>query len=72
MTAAEREKDMEDKKTYKEAFDDFDWNKNGTIPCRVSPTQYTCQYNTTNKQTNSLFCGVYISSLYYATQGPKY
>ena len=35
MTAAEKEKDMEDKRTYKEAFDDFDWNKNGTIPTRV-------------------------------------
>ena len=35
MTAAERDKDMEDKRTYKEAFDDFDWNKNGTIPTRV-------------------------------------
>merc|ERR1711953_748073 len=34
MTAAEKEKDMEDKRTYKEAFDDFDWNKNGTIPTK--------------------------------------
>ena len=40
MTAAEKEKDMEDKRTYKEAFDDFDWNKNGTIPTRVINCQY--------------------------------
>ena len=28
-------KDEEDKQLYKGAFDDFDWNKNGTIPTRV-------------------------------------
>ena len=28
-------KDEEDKLLYKGAFDDFDWNKNGTIPTRV-------------------------------------
>ena len=28
-------KEEEDKQLYKGAFDDFDWNKNGTIPTRV-------------------------------------
>jgi len=41
MTSQEREslketKDDKDKLLYKGAFDDFDWNKNGTIPTRVS------------------------------------
>ena len=29
-------KDEEDKQLYKGAFDDFDWNKSGTIPNSVS------------------------------------
>ena len=39
MSLHEREslkeaKEEEDKQLYKGAFDDFDWNKNGTIPTR--------------------------------------
>ena len=30
------EKDEEEKVFYKEAFDAFDWNRNGTIPTSVS------------------------------------
>lgn len=41
MSTAEKEslreaKEEEEKQFYKGAFDDFDWNKNGTIPTRVS------------------------------------
>ena len=40
MSLHEREslketKEDADKQLYKGAFDDFDWNKNGTIPTRV-------------------------------------
>ena len=37
-TAAEslkETKEEEERQLYKGAFDDFDWNKNGTIPTRV-------------------------------------
>ena len=42
MTVGEKDKEIDDKKTYKEAFDDFDWNKNGTIPTRVNT--YTVKF----------------------------
>ena len=42
MTVGEKDKEIDDKKTYKEAFDDFDWNKNGTIPTRVNA--YTVKF----------------------------
>ena len=51
MTAAEKEKDMEDKRTYKEAFDDFDWNKNGTIPTKAS----FINHNTVHKPRQYFF-----------------
>ena len=31
----EEDKQEENKLLYKGAFDEFDWNKNGTIPTRV-------------------------------------
>ena len=39
------EKDKEDdRKTYKQAFDDFDWNRNGTIPTRVILHNNNCYH----------------------------
>ena len=32
----EEDKQEENKLLYKGAFDEFDWNKNGTIPTRVN------------------------------------
>ena len=38
MVAAVDKKE-EDKKSYKEAFDAFDWNSNGAIPTSVSSSK---------------------------------
>ena len=35
----EEDKQEENKLLYKGAFDEFDWNKNGTIPTRVNNTR---------------------------------
>ena len=38
----EEDKQEENKLLYKGAFDEFDWNKNGTIPTRVIILNYNC------------------------------
>ena len=38
-------KEEEDKLLYKGAFDDFDWNKNGTIPTRVKLVQLSRNFD---------------------------
>ena len=43
MSVVEKEavvdKEEEEKKFYKEAFEAFDWNRNGTIPTSVSSSK---------------------------------
>ena len=38
----EEDKQEENKLLYKGAFDEFDWNKNGTIPTRVMNLNQNC------------------------------
>ena len=38
----EEDKQEENKLLYKGAFDEFDWNKNGTIPTRVKHLGENC------------------------------
>ena len=40
----EEDKQEENKLLYKGAFDEFDWNKNGTIPTRVIILNYICNF----------------------------
>ena len=40
----EEDKQEENKLLYKGAFDEFDWNKNGTIPTRVKHLKQNCNF----------------------------
>ena len=40
---ATKDKEEEEKVFYKEAFEAFDWNRNGTIPTGVSIMQDHCR-----------------------------
>ena len=58
------EKEEEEKLFYKEAFDAFDWNRNGTIPTGVS-------VNSVNKVSN-IFCDIlYLLGLVCAKTYPN-
>ena len=51
-----------EEKSYQEAFDSFDWNKNGTIPVKVSKQKKIPKENHTQNCFSSLFWAAEIAS----------